>query len=52
MSGVGKTTLVQMLKAAALEDGYLTTDALVPFLTGDTRVALFYLARVTKRGAL
>ena len=40
-SGVGKTTLVQMLKAVALQDGYLTTDALVPFVTGDTPEAFF-----------
>jgi hypothetical protein len=40
-SGVGKTTLVQMLKAVALEDGYLTNDSLVPFLTGDTPEAFF-----------
>jgi hypothetical protein len=41
LSGVGKTTLVQMLKAAALDDGYLTTDGLVPFLTDDTPEAFF-----------
>jgi energy-coupling factor transporter ATP-binding protein EcfA2 len=40
-SGVGKTTLVQTLKAVALEDGYLTTDSLVPFVAGDTPEALF-----------
>jgi len=41
VSGVGKTTLVQMLKSMALEDGYLTTDSLVPFVTGDTPEAFF-----------
>lgn len=41
VSGVGKTTLVQRLKADALADGYLTTDSLVPFLAGDTPEALF-----------
>jgi len=40
-SGVGKTTLVQMLKAEALRDGYLTADSLVPFVTGDTPEAFF-----------
>jgi len=39
--GVGKTTLVQMLKGQLLEDGYLTTDSLVPFVTGDTPESLF-----------
>jgi hypothetical protein len=33
-----------MLKAVALQDGYLTTDALVPFVTGDTPEA--FLGRV------
>jgi len=41
VSGVGKTTLVQMLKAAARDDGYFTTDGLVPFVTGDTPEAFF-----------
>lgn len=41
ISGVGKTTLVQMLKAVALEDGYLTTDSLVPFVSRDTPEAFF-----------
>ena len=41
VSGVGKTTLVQMLKATARDDGYFTSDALVPFLTGDTPEAFF-----------
>ena len=41
VSGVGKTTLVQMLKAIALDDGYLTTDSLVPFVTKDTPAAFF-----------
>ena len=40
-TGVGKTTLVQMVKAVALDDGFLTTDALVPFLAGDTTESLF-----------
>ena len=39
--GVGKTTLVQELKAAALRDGYLASDALVPILPRDTPDALF-----------
>jgi len=39
--GVGKTTLVQQLKAAALDDGYLTTDALVPILANDTAESVF-----------
>lgn len=39
--GVGKTTLVQMLKGQLLADGYLTTDSLVPFVTGDTPESLF-----------
>lgn len=41
VSGVGKTTLVQMLKSVALEDGYLTSDSLIPFVTGDTPEAFF-----------
>lgn len=40
-SGVGKTTLVQSVKAAALADGYLATDGLVPFLPDDTPERLF-----------
>lgn len=40
-SGVGKTTLVQRLKAATLADGYFTRDELVPFVAGDTPEALF-----------
>jgi hypothetical protein len=39
--GVGKTTLVQELKALLFEDGYMTTDAHVPLLPGDTSEALF-----------
>lgn len=39
--GVGKTTLVQRLKASARDDAYLTTDDLVPFMVGDTTEALF-----------
>lgn len=39
--GVGKTTLVQELKRAALADGYLTTDALVPILAKDTSESVF-----------
>jgi AAA ATPase domain len=39
--GVGKTTLVQRLKASARGDAYLTTDELVPFMVGDTTEALF-----------
>lgn len=41
VSGVGKTTLVQMLKAAARDDGYFASDSLVPFVTGDTPEAFF-----------
>lgn len=41
LPGVGKTTLVQELKAAVLEDGYLTTDALVPILADDTAESVF-----------
>lgn len=40
-SGIGKTTLVQSVKAAALADGYFATDALVPFLPDDTSERLF-----------
>lgn len=40
-AGVGKTTLVKRFKAAALESGYLTTDAVVPVLSGDTAESLF-----------
>jgi len=40
-AGVGKTTLVKEFKAKALEQGYLTTDDLVPLLTGDTADKLF-----------
>jgi hypothetical protein len=39
--GIGKTTLVQELKARLLEDGYLTTDAVVPVLARDTAENLF-----------
>lgn len=39
--GVGKTTLVKELKARALEDGFLTTDAIVPVLQSDTPESLF-----------
>jgi hypothetical protein len=39
--GVGKTTLVQGLKATLLEDGYLTSDSLVPILASDTAGDLF-----------
>lgn len=38
--GVGKTTLVQSAKAAALEAGYWTTDRLVPFSPDDTTEAV------------
>ena len=41
VSGVGKTTLVQELKATVLEDGYLATDELVPILPADTADSLF-----------
>lgn len=41
LPGVGKTTLVQELKASLLQDGYLTTDELVPVLAGDTADSLF-----------
>ena len=40
-SGIGKTTLVQSVKAEALADGYLATDGLVPFLPDDTPERLF-----------
>ncbi|HET7464345.1 MAG TPA: AAA family ATPase [Longimicrobium sp.] len=39
--GVGKTTLVQELKGSLLGDGYLTTDAVVPVLAGDSAESLF-----------
>src|SRR5258705_1639568 len=39
--GVGKTTLVQELKAMVLQDGYLATDELVTVLAGDTADGLF-----------
>lgn len=39
--GVGKTTLVQELKASLLQDGYLTTDELIPVLAGETTESLF-----------
>lgn len=39
--GVGKTTLVQELKAMLLQDGYLTSDSLVPILASDTAGDLF-----------
>jgi hypothetical protein len=39
--GVGKTTLVQELKATLLQDGYLTSDSLVPILASDTAGDLF-----------
>ncbi|MBA3258481.1 MAG: AAA family ATPase [Gemmatimonadales bacterium] len=35
-AGVGKTTLVQQVKAEALRAGYWSTDALVPIYPGDT----------------
>ena len=38
--GVGKTTLVQNVKAAALDAGYWTTDRLVPFSPDDTAEAV------------
>lgn len=38
--GVGKTTLVQSVKGAALEAGYWTTDRLVPFAPDDTTEAV------------
>lgn len=41
LPGMGKTTLVQELKAAVLEDGHLTTDALVPILADDTAESVF-----------
>jgi AAA ATPase-like protein len=34
--GVGKTTLIQQVKGAALAAGYLTTDRVVPLQAGDT----------------
>ena len=40
-SGIGKTTLVQSAKAAAVADGYFATDGLVPFLPDDTPERLF-----------
>jgi hypothetical protein len=40
-SGIGKTTLVQRLKFAALAEGYFTRDDLVPFLAGDTPESFF-----------
>jgi hypothetical protein len=39
--GIGKTTLVQELKARLLDDGYMTTDAVVPILARDTGEAVF-----------
>src|SRR5215213_2615818 len=39
--GIGKTTLVQELKARLLDDGYMTTDAVVPILARDTSEAVF-----------
>lgn len=39
--GIGKTTLVQELKAKLLDDGYLTTDAVVPILARDTSEGVF-----------
>lgn len=39
--GVGKTTLVKELKARALADGYLASDAVVAVLQGDTTESLF-----------
>lgn len=41
LPGVGKTTLVQELKATVLQDGYLATDELVPVLPDDTTESLF-----------
>jgi len=38
--GVGKTTLVQSVKAAAFDAGYWTTDRLVPFSPDDTAGAV------------
>ncbi len=39
--GVGKTTLVQVLKARLIADAYLTTDRVVPFILKDTVEGLF-----------
>lgn len=39
--GIGKTTLVQELKARLLADDYLTTDAVVPILARDTAEGVF-----------
>lgn len=39
--GVGKTTLVKELKALALANGYMTTDAYVTILPEDTTESLF-----------
>lgn len=39
--GIGKTTLVQELKARLLDDGYMSTDAVVPILSRDTTEGLF-----------
>lgn len=41
VSGVGKTTLVQMLKVQAVADHYFATETLVPFMTGDTPETFF-----------
>jgi hypothetical protein len=41
MPGVGKTTLVQEVKAAALQDGYLATDELIPILPDDRAENVF-----------
>jgi hypothetical protein len=41
VAGVGKTTLIQELKALVLRDGYLATDELVPVLPDDTAETLF-----------
>lgn len=39
--GVGKTTLVQELKASMLATGYLSADTLVPIVAGDTIGGVF-----------
>lgn len=39
--GVGKTTLVQALKARLLQDGYLSTDSLIAIQPDDTPASFF-----------
>jgi hypothetical protein len=39
--GIGKTTLVQELKAQAIAEGYLAVDELIPVLPNDTAEELF-----------